>query len=138
METSLTILIVDRNPRIRQFLQREFASEGYRVILAKDGSELAATISEDGTLDLLIVDDEIMTQDSSRVVQLLSRRTPSLPFIIHGYLMGSIDPMVERAAATFVKKTGSLEELKRSVKQLLSNRYPRLPDLESGRVDSAS
>ena len=46
-------------------------------------------------------------------------------------------PTVQSAAATFVKKTGSLEELKESVKQLLSTRYPRLSDHESGRVDSS-
>lgn len=135
MEIRFKILIADRNPRIRQFLKREFVSDGYHVLLAKDGNELAAAVSQDDALDLLIVDDEIMTQDGSRLVQLLNSRMPSLPFIIHSYLIEGIDPTVGSAAATFVKKTGSLEELKGSVKQLLSSRYPRLSDLDRGRVE---
>jgi DNA-binding response OmpR family regulator len=137
METRFTILIADRNPRIRQFLEREFVSDGYRVLLAKDGSELAATIARDDTFDLLIVDDETMTQGGSQLVQLLSRQASSVPFIIHSYVIGGADPTIETAAATVVKKTGSLEELKGSVKQLLGSRNPRLSDFVGGRVDSS-
>lgn len=138
MKTSFTILIADRNPRIRQFLEREFVSEGYRVLLARDGSELAATIVQDDTIDLLIVDDEITTQGGAQLVQLLSRQAPTVPFIIHSYQIGGADPPIGTAGATVVKKTGSLEELKGSVKQLLGNRYPRLSDLDRGRVDPSS
>lgn len=137
METRFTILIADRNPRIRQFLKREFISDGYRVLLAGDGRELASSVSEDNTLDLLIVDDEIMTQEGSRLLRLLNSRMPSLPFIIHGYLIEGVDPTIESPSATVVKKTGSLEELKGSVKQLLSCRCPRFSGLDRGHADSS-
>ena len=128
MEIKFTILIADRNPRIRQFLKREFVSDGYQVLLAKNRDELVSTIWRDDTLDLLVVDDEILTPDESQVVQRLSNRMPPLPFIIHGYSIAGLHPKLANAAAALVKKTGNLEELKGAVKQVLHSQYPRLCD----------
>ena len=128
MEIRFTILIADRNPRIRQFLKREFITDGYHVLLAKNRDELASLIWRDDTLDLLILDDEILTSDELRVVQRLSNRIPPLPFIIHGYSIGGLHPKLANAAGALVKKTGNLEELKGAVKQVLHNQYPRLFD----------
>lgn len=137
MEIKFTILIADRNPRIRQFLKREFVSDGYQVLLAKNRDELVSTIWRDDTLDLLVVDDEILTPDESQVVQRLSNRIPPLSFIIHGYSIGGLHPKLANTAAALVKKTGDLEELKRAVKQALHGQYPRLFDPADMSVDSS-
>jgi DNA-binding NtrC family response regulator len=128
MEMRFTILIADPNPRIRQFLKREFVADGYHVLLAKNRDELASLIWRDDTLDLLIVDDEILTTDGLRVLQHLGNRIPPLPFILHGYSVEGLHPELANDAAAVVKKTGRLDELKEAVKQALHSQYPRLFD----------
>ncbi len=137
MDIRFRILIADRNPRIRQFLKREFVSDGYHVLLARDSKEVASAIQRDNNLDLLVMDDEILTPDESQPLELLRNRIPPLPFIIHGYLIGDLRPKLASAAAALVKKTGNLEELKRAVKQVLHSEYPRMFDCAAASADSS-
>jgi len=58
MRNSPKILIADRNRHVRDLLRREFAAEGYRVQVAKDGQEVM-NISNEEAPDLFIMDSEL-------------------------------------------------------------------------------
>lgn len=124
MERRFTILIADQNRRVRQFLRREFVSEGYRVLVAENGSELSHMIRRNDELDLLILDDEILALKECRVHEQLENRIPPLPFIIHSFSPECVDPNLVGVSAALVEKRADIEELKRAVRRVLSNRYP--------------
>ena len=55
MKEIFKVLIADRNRNIREFLQRELRTEGYKVLLACDARQVAK-IMEIEAPDLLILD----------------------------------------------------------------------------------
>jgi DNA-binding response OmpR family regulator len=124
MERRLTILIADRNRRIRQFLMRELAVEGYRVLLAEDRNDLSRIIRRDDTLDLLILDDEMLVPEESRIVEQLRNRIPHVPLIVHSYSTECVEKSLAREAAALVQKKGDIGELKNAVGRVLHCEYP--------------
>ena len=124
MEERFTILIADRNRRVRQFLMREFASDGYRVLLAEDRNDLSRIVRRDDTLDLLILDDEMLVPEESRIVEQLENRIPHLPFIVHSHSTECVEESLARGAAALVEKKGNVGELKVAVGRVLHGRHP--------------
>ena len=124
MERRFTILIADRNRRIRQFLMRELAAEGYRVLLAEDKKDLSRIIRRDDTLDLLILDDEMLAPEESRIVEQLGNRIPHLPLIVHSYSTECVEMGLAREAAVLVQKKGNIGELKNAVGRVLHSEHP--------------
>ena len=66
MKENFTLLIADRNRNIREFLQRELITDGYRVLLACDGRQVLKIIDNEAP-DLLIIDLDIPYADEIRV-----------------------------------------------------------------------
>lgn len=128
MEKRLTILVADRNRRIRQFLMREFAAEGYRVLLAEDKNDLLQIIRRDDTLDLLILDDELLAQEESRILEQLENRIPRLPLIVHSHSKECVEPSLAREAVALVEKKGNIGELKNTVDRVLHGGHPSRVD----------
>jgi DNA-binding NtrC family response regulator len=134
VERTFTILIADRNPRIRQFLMREFTEEGYRVLLAQDKDDLLRIIRRDDTLDLLILDDEMLVPEEARIVEQLANRVPHLPLIVHSFSAECTEESLAREAAALVEKKGNVGELKNAVDRVLHSEYPsRFDRIESTR-----
>ena len=68
MKSKFTVLIADRNRRVREFLKREIAVEDNGVWLAKSGREGMKYIYDpDDLIDLL------MTPFDSRIIQIKSK-----------------------------------------------------------------
>ena len=134
MERIFTILVADRNRRIRQFLMRELAAEGYRVLLAEDKNDLFRMIGRDDTLDLLILDDELLVPEESQIVEQLGNRIPRLPFIVHSHSKECVETSLAREAAALVQKKGNIGELKNAVDRVLHSEHPsRFDQIESSR-----
>jgi DNA-binding NtrC family response regulator len=128
-----TILIADRNPRVRDFLKREMIREGYRVHLAESAGELLRGALHYDPLDLIIVDPDFPGAAASALLQSLQSRFPPVPVVVHShYVNAGIDP----AGATsdlcqVVEKGGSsVEKLKQAASAII-RRNP------AGRVESA-
>ncbi len=128
MERRFTILIADRNRRIRQFLMREFAAEGYRVLLAEDSNDLLRSIRQDDTLDLLILDDEMLGPEKSRIAEQLGNRVPRLPLIVHSFSTERVEESLALEAAALVEKKGNVGELKNAVDRVSYSQYPYRSD----------
>ena len=124
MDREFTIVIADRNRRIREFLGRELVLEGYHVRLVGDRHALSTMIRGDDTLDLLVLDDMILPPDEFRIVAQLENRIQPLAFIIHSFSTECVDVCLSRTAAALVEKRGNIGELKKAVKQVLRSAYP--------------
>ena len=126
MQKEFNLLIVDRNPHIRNFLKREFQSEGYHIQLAKNGRELVDLIYGSTPIDLVIIDPDIPDVSQLNLFKSLEDRVPTLPFVIHSDLFDYLESTSHISKATFVPKRGSSSEtLKDVVWNLLKASYSK-------------
>jgi DNA-binding NtrC family response regulator len=126
MQKEFNLLIVDRNPHIRNFLKREFQSEGYNIQLAKNGRELMDLIYSSAPIDLVIIDPDIPDVSQPKLIKSLEDRVPTLPFVIHSDLFVYLESTSHISKAMFVPKRGSSSEiLKYVVWNLLKESYPK-------------
>jgi len=124
MKENFTLLIADRNRNIREFLQRELITDGYRVLLACDGRQVLKII-ENETPDLLIIDLDIPYADELRVFERLQSAHQVIPVLVHTLPSAeTINGFVQRAAG-FVEKDGNnITNLKDTIIQVLRKHYP--------------
>ena len=104
-----TILIADRNPNVRGFLQREMSREGYSVRPAESADELVRLARGAGPVHLIILDPDLPGASPPALLRALQARLPRVPIVLHTH-----DPLAARAAAPcsagpklIVEKTGS-------------------------------
>lgn len=123
MESEKTILIVDRNPHIRNFLRRELAACGYNVRLVENGKELLKTLMYSRTrIDLLVLDPDFPGVDASDMVRNMADRIPRLPVVL--YCIHETDNLTDFDAENIfqVEKDGqSIESLKAAIQKILSD-----------------
>jgi DNA-binding NtrC family response regulator len=115
MQEIFTIVIADRNPRVRGFLQRELGREGYRIRLAESVQDLLKWVFNHEPIDLIILDPDLPDAVDSHLLTTLQNRMPPVPVIIHTHYAHTL-PQAE-AGATFitVEKGGSSVERLREV-----------------------
>jgi CheY-like chemotaxis protein len=124
---AITILIADRNPRVRDFLRRELSKEGYRVELAESPAELLGGAAHSDPPDLLIVDPDFPGSDAPALVQGLKRRFPQTVVVVHTHdvLAGSLAAVVAAGGSRVIEKRGSsVEALKQLASELAAYRFP--------------
>ena len=128
MKDRFIILIADKNPHVRKFLQRELVSEGYGVRQAVSGKDALEQIYCQKSIDLLILDPDLPDADEHFLFKKLYDRIPSLPVIIHAHSEYAV--IKERMYATiFVEKNGnSIERLKQVVYDILHAEKKRFPN----------
>lgn len=120
MKTNFTLLIADRNPHVRKFLQREMTAAGYRVQLADTAHEVIKRVFSREPLDLVILDPDLPAADESHMLQHLLNRVPALPVVVHTYASEYGDVSKDRDGLFFVEKRGSsVERLKQVVYEIL-------------------
>jgi DNA-binding NtrC family response regulator len=79
------ILIADKNPHVRKFIQREFINEGYDVKQAVNGKDLLDKIYSRELIDLLIVDPDLPYSDKPILFEKINNRIPVIPIVIHAH-----------------------------------------------------
>ena len=122
---AFTILIADRNPRVRDFLQRELMAEGYQTKIAKDGREVLALSDADESCELVILDLDMPQVSGLRVLETIQQRRPSLPVIIHTFLTEyEHHPAVQRAAGFWEKRGNNIDGFKTMAMEVLKKFYP--------------
>ena len=127
MQKEFNLLIVDRNPHIRNFLKREFQSEGYNVQLARNSRELVDLIYGPAPIDLVIIDPDIPDVSQLNLFKSLEDRIPSLPFVIHSDPFHDFESISHTSKSVFVPKQGSSSEaLKDVVWNLLKKSYSNM------------
>lgn len=119
MKKRYNILIADKNPHVRKFIQREFINEGYNVKQAENGKDLLDKIFGRERIDLLIVDPDLPYSDKPLLFEKLNNRIPAILIVIHAHSEYS-DTKDRVYAKAFVEKNGnSIEGLKQVVFDIL-------------------
>ena len=120
MKKNFTILIADRNPHVRMFLQREMTVAGYRVRLADNAREVLKRAFQDDPLDMIILDPDLPDADETHMLEHLLDRIPVLPVVVHTYPSEHRGDTKDMNDVIFVEKTGSsVERLKQVVHETL-------------------
>ena len=114
MREIFNIIIADKNPHVREFLQRELINEGYNVRQAVSGKDVLEQIYSQDSIDLLILDPDLPDADRLFLFKKLHDRIPALPVVIHAHLE-SADMKERTYGVVFVEKNGGSIELLKQV-----------------------
>ncbi len=124
--SEIRILIVERNPRIRDFLRREFSKRSFLVEGAASGGELVTKLNSREQVHLVILDVNTSDGHGRDLLQLIVTSFSDIPIILHTYLEDlSEDPSLQQVTA-MVEKSGNPEDLTRVVTLVLESLYPDL------------
>jgi DNA-binding NtrC family response regulator len=120
MRQDLTILVADRNPRIRGFVERELRGAGYRVFAVENVSQLMSWIGREELPDLLVLDPDLPGGCAEDQVWPLLARHPHLPVVFHCLAADIPAPIPQMACTVIVEKSAdSIDSLKRQISLLL-------------------
>jgi DNA-binding NtrC family response regulator len=113
-----TIVIADRNPHVRGFLQREMSREGYRIRLAENAQDLLQWAFNHEPVDLIILDPDLPDAVDTHLLDALQDRMPPVPVVIPSHYANALP--VARPTFNPEKKGGSsVERLKQIAENLL-------------------
>ena len=121
MKNEHVILVADRNPRIRNFLQRELKSEGHCVYTAESVDQLKQWFYRPSRLDALVIDPDMPGLDSkTHLSDLLSMR-PGLAVIFHCLIKDGFSVRAPGRVLAFIEKSGqSIDLLKQQLRTILA------------------
>jgi DNA-binding NtrC family response regulator len=130
MQEIFTIVIADRNPHVRGFLQREMGREGYRIRLAENAQDLLKWVFNHESIDLIILDPDLPDAVDSHLLSTLQNRIPPVPVIIHTHYSQTLPQPEAGTGFIIVEKGGSsVERLKEVADDIL--RHPRSSPCQS-------
>jgi DNA-binding NtrC family response regulator len=116
LSSEYTILIADRNSNVREFLHREMADEGFKVLQAEKGKEVIKMVYQCSPLDIVILDPDFPDMEEIGLLKKIGARIPPLPVVIHAFDPEKINYFLYLKQAAFVEKGGhSIEKLKQVV-----------------------
>lgn len=127
-EYKKTILIIDKDFRIREILRKKLTSLGYKVILASNGQEGLFIFNKEDKLNLIILDILLSKLDGYELCKKI-REQSQIPIIIITAL-GSISERViglNLGADDYIIKPFSPTELEARVRSILRRSHSQLP-----------
>jgi CheY-like chemotaxis protein len=129
-DPSITVLLVEDEPTLRQVLTAMLESAGYAVTAAPD-VEHALRVVEQGARrpDVLLTDVVMPRASGAQLAEELRRRIPRLKVL---FMSGYADPRVDaealsRTGASFLRKPFSAEALFEAIDGMFSDRVPGRP-----------
>jgi len=123
LSSEYTILIADRNSRVREFLKREMTEEGFRVLQAETGRDVIEMVYHCYPLDLILLDPDLPDMEETALLKKIGNRIPSLPIVIHAFDFKETNYFFHLRNSEFVKKGGrSIEKLKQVVFEMLKEK----------------
>jgi two-component system aerobic respiration control protein ArcA len=124
-EDPSSILVIDDDETIRASLKRILEAEGYRVLLAADGTQLSSVLDDSG-LDLIILDIGLPWINGFELAKLMKESTDlkSIPLIFVSGKTSELDVRrgFDVGADDFIKKPYEVEEIRKAVRTLLTLR----------------
>jgi two-component system aerobic respiration control protein ArcA len=117
-----TILVIEDDETMRAALKRIFESEGYRVKMAADGTQLSVVL-DDTPIDLIILDIGLPWINGLELAKLLKEHEDlkQIPLIFVSGKTGDLDVKrgFEAGADDYIKKPFDIEKIKKTVATLL-------------------
>jgi len=114
-----TILVVDDDKNLRRLYREEFEAEGYRVVLASDGSQ-ALEMMRNENPDLVIMDIRMPEIDGLEAMVRILKDRGRLPIILNTAYSSYHDNFLTWAAEGYLIKSSNLDPLKQKVREVLS------------------
>ncbi|MGE0631635.1 MAG: response regulator [Pseudobdellovibrionaceae bacterium] len=116
------ILVIEDDETMRSAMKRIFESDGFKVIMAADGTQLS-TVLDDSPLDLIILDIGLPWINGIELAQLMKQNSDlkKLPLIFVSGKTSSEEMKMafDVGADDFIKKPFDVEKLKKTVRTLL-------------------
>jgi DNA-binding response OmpR family regulator len=113
-----SILIIDDQPWVQEFLIEELTGEGYQVVAMGDAKSVVENLT-DPPPDLVVLDLYLDGIEGFGILSDLKKRLPDLPIIIFtAYDTYVDDPRLSQADG-YVIKSFRLDELKQKVADVL-------------------
>lgn len=115
-----TILVVDDSPKIRRLLEIFLKSEGFDVLLAKDGSQVAS-ILENHVVNLMIADIMMPNLDGYQLIKEIRADHNEIPVLILTAKCDFADKKLgfDLGADDYMTKPVDIEEMLLRIKALL-------------------
>jgi DNA-binding NtrC family response regulator len=124
MANEQIVLIADRNPRIRNFVERELRKEGYRVNTVETVAHLMHWLTPGRLPDLLVLDPDLPSGGAENQVWPLLTRYANLPVVFHCLAEDIPMPIPPMVCTVIVEKSASsIDLLKRQIKLLLNTTH---------------
>jgi PAS domain S-box-containing protein len=115
-----TLLVVEDERAVRDYLAEVLAGIGYRVVVAADPAEAMARAGELERVDLLITDVIMPGKSGPALVHARRERWPTLPVLyISGYAPGNHEAHRPDPRGSFLQKPFTVDELRARVAALL-------------------
>jgi CheY-like chemotaxis protein len=125
--SGVTVLVSDRNSRVREFMAREFRADGWRVLLAGDGWEMFRILRREPLVDLLVLDPDLPNRYGSDLLGRIREERPEVPILVHSWRTDEpvgVFPVgggVARAPVVLVVKNGTMDGLRVAALDLLED-----------------
>lgn len=118
------ILIIDRNPNVREFLKREFSRGRFHARTAKDGVEALEILAKGEPVDLVVLDPDTPSTGGAAFLKRLKREHAGLPVVLH--VLGGEEGAqgAFAGAAAVVEKGGDPARLLAVAGEILRERHP--------------
>ena len=114
----MKILIVDDDLHIQRLYKEEFEEEGYEVVIASNGKE-AIELFDSEVPDLVTLDILLPDVDGIRLLRQMKEKRPKIP-IIMSTAYDYRDDFAVWASEAYIVKSSDLDDLKSTIKKLLS------------------
>ncbi len=117
-----TLLIVDDEPRVRDFLVRALQRSGHEVLVAADGRQaLEVYDRHKGRIDAVLLDVTMPEMGGGEVLRALHQRSPGLPvMLMSGFTEAETRGQFGHSSyAGFLQKPFSLDTLRAAIDALL-------------------
>ncbi len=124
MAQRFRILVADRNPNVRELLQRELGRDGFEVEVAGSGEAVNSMIYGHMPPDLLILDLDLPYAGEVALLERIRARRPQIPIIIHTFLAENSEREADGGTRTYIEKNGNMDILKDAVRGMLARFYP--------------
>ena len=124
MDDRCAVLVVDDEPGMREVSRAALASEGFEVLLARDGVEALELLERQGGRVRLVITDAVMPRMGGReLLWQLSLRCPGIPVLMASGILEDPDFAVgmEVAPLAFIAKPFDPRELVRAVRSALES-----------------
>ena len=123
MSDRVTVLVIDDDPSIRDFLETLATRQGYGVHTASDGESALANLDRTRP-DLITLDTVLPGMDGLETLRRIKQRLPEVPVIMlsgHGQARTIVEAM-RLGATDFLRKPFEVEELEVAFRKALENR----------------
>jgi len=115
------ILVVEDEDSLRLFYEEELKSEGYEILVARNGRE-AIQQMEEGKPDLIVLDIVMPVMDGMEALGRILRKDKKIPIILNTSYSGYQRDFMSWAADAYVTKSADLTELKIKIRHLLEKK----------------